>query len=294
MKKISIILCLLILFGCSTSTPIDNDTLSVVATTTMVADLVSNIGGDKVNVTSLMEAGVDPHLYKAKESDTQLLLDADMIFYNGLHLEAKIIDIFETMDYTFGLDNGINEKDLLYTQQEAVDPHIWFDVSIWKQGAIEVCKQLSIYDPSNASYFENNLNNYLLELDALQDYIDEQISLIPEDKRILITAHDAFNYFAHSNGFEVLSIQGLSTQSEAATSDISELASFISTKEIPAVFVESSISSKSIEALQAAVKAKGYDVQIGGELYSDSLKENTSYIETYKLNVDTIVKALAN
>lgn len=300
MKKLLLLgVGVLLLVGCSSNTThgafTSTDKIKVVATTTMVKDLVEVIGGDKVEVVGLMQAGVDPHLYKAKESDTSTILEADLIAFNGVHLEAKLDDILSSRENIIKLENGLSENKILHDPDtDAEDPHIWFDVSVWKEAAIEVEKGLSTYDPENTGYFKANLDSYLVELDELQLYITERIEEIDPSKRILITAHDAFNYFAASNGFEVLSIQGISTQSEAATSEISSLATFITEQQIPAVFVESSISPKTIESLQDAVKSKGYVVEIGGELYSDSLKENASYIETYKINIDTIVDALKN
>lgn len=294
MKKILLVLSvLLLLAGCQKVEDKPQDgKLNVVTTTTMITDLVSIIGGDHVSVTGLMQAGVDPHLYQAKESDASTLQKADVVVYNGVHLEAKLADILERLDNTISLENGLNPSDILDDDELGKDPHIWFSVPLWKKAALEVATKLGTFDEAHANDYMANYEAYALELDELQNYITGRVAEVPEEQRVLVTAHDAFNYFATSNGFEVEAIQGISTESEASTSTISDLASFIADHKIKAVFTESSISPKTIESLQKAVEAKGFQVAIGDELYSDSLKENTSYIDTYKLNVDAIVDAL--
>lgn len=294
MKKLLLVLLtsLLILTGCQNKQE-DNDKLNIVVTTTMITDLVSTVGGDHVNVTGLMTTGVDPHLNQAKASDATTLIAADLVVYNGVHLEAKLTDVLSKLDNAISLESGLDEGDILEDDEGGIDPHIWFSVPLWKKAAIRVSQGLSELDPDNANDYDKNLQNYLGELDDLQAYITESLSVIEDDKRVLVTAHDAFNYFAHSNNFEVQSIQGISTESEASTSTISELADFIAEHQIKSVFTESSISPKTIQSLQKAVESRGFKVTIGEELYSDSLKDNATYIETFKLNVEAIVRALA-
>ncbi len=297
MKKLSIYLLGLCLFliGCQTassspSTAKDGG-LEILATTTMIADLVENIGGSHVKVTSLMKAGVDPHLYKAKESDAASMQSADLVFYNGIHLEAKLSDVLEKLPNTSSMEAALDKSDIL-EEDGGEDPHIWFDISLWKKAATHIKETLAQKDAQHADDYAANLTKYLAELDDLQSYVTKELSSIPKEQRVLVTAHDAFNYFARSNDFQVKAIQGVSTESEASTSAINALAEFLATNQIKAIFTESSISHKTIESLQKAVQSKGVDLTIGDELYSDSLKENSSYIETYKLNVDAIVKGL--
>jgi manganese/zinc/iron transport system substrate-binding protein len=279
-----------------------SDVYQIVATTTMLADLTKILGGENVEVEGLMGPGIDPHLYKASAGDVELMQNADMIVYSGLHLEGKMADIFENLE---GMDKlvvegseDIDESKLLSSEDDESlhDPHIWFDVSLWKEVAKNVVDGLKELDSDNSDKYEENYETYLSELDELDTYITERVIEVPEESRVLITAHDAFAYFGEAYGFEVKGIQGISTASEAGTSDISNLADFIVEREIKSIFVESSVSQKNIEALQEAVQNKGFEVSIGGELYSDSLgsedSDTETYIGTFKANIDTIVDAL--
>ena len=292
--------------GCGKSqeaAPKESGKMKVVATTTMLTDLSKQIGGDKVEVSGLMKAGVDPHLYQASAGDVDAMNKADIVVYNGVHLEGKMGAIFDNLAKNkkpmIRVSDGLDKSTLLDFEEDGEktkDPHIWFSVNNWKKAAGEVCKGFSSKDPQNKSYYESNLNAYLAKLDDLDKEIKKEVAAVPENARVLVTAHDAFAYFARDYGFEVKGIQGISTASEAGTSDISELARFIADHKIKAVFVESSVPHKTIESLQAAVKANGFDVSIGGELYSDSLgdestKEGT-YIGMYEHNIKTITGAL--
>ena len=278
-------------------------TIKVVTTTSMVGDLVKNIAGEKAEVISLMGPGVDPHLYKASAGDVGRLAGADMIFYNGLHLEGKITDVLGQMKksgiFTVGVAEGI-DKSLLVSPEEYegyYDPHIWFDVTLWKKVAKVVMEAFSLYDPENAPVYRSNAESYLKELDLLQAYIQKKIATLRPERRVLITAHDAFNYFGKGYGFEVMGLQGISTDSEASVADIQNLSRAITERKIPAVFVETSISPRYMRALRASVKARGFDVRIGGSLYSDSMgspgTEEGSYIGMFRSNVDTIVESLS-
>lgn len=276
--------------------------LNVVATTTMLADLARVIGGEHMKVDGLMGPGIDPHLYQASAGDVGLMQNADVVIYNGLHLEGKMGEIFEALGRQgraiICIGDGIDEDKLLgWTGDASVhDPHIWFDVSLWKDAAGVVADGLSELDPDHADDYAAALEAYLVELDALDTYIRGRVAELPEAQRVLVTAHDAFNYFGRAYGFEVRGLQGISTAAEAGTSDVSALADFIVERQIKAIFVESSVPTKTIEALQAAVKARGFDVAIGGQLYSDSLGDaasgHDSYITTVTANIDTIVNAL--
>ncbi|GLC80585.1 metal ABC transporter solute-binding protein, Zn/Mn family [Lacrimispora brassicae] len=295
----------LLLAGCSApaiSTDSSKDKLNIVATTTMLADLSEVIGGERVTVNGLMGPGIDPHLYQASAGDVSLMQKADVVVYNGLHLEGKMGEIFENLSVqgatVICIEKGLDESKLLAWEADSSihDPHIWFDVSLWKDAAKTVAKGLAEADPNGKADYEANLDAYLKELEETDAYIRGRAAELPESQRVLVTAHDAFQYFGKAYGFEVRGLQGISTDAEAGTADMSDLANFIVERQIKAIFVESSVPPKTIEALQAAVKAKGFDVAIGGELYSDSLGDarsgDDSYLLTVKANIDTIVDAL--
>jgi manganese/zinc/iron transport system substrate-binding protein len=301
------LLALSLLAGCAAS-PVSSSAQDIasrqvraVATTGMIADIVKNIGGERVQVTSLMGPGVDPHLYKASEGDVQSLGEADVIFYNGLHLEAGMARVLERMqDYrrTAAVTDSI-DRNILFSPPEfqgAYDPHVWFDVSLWIQAAESVRDTLSELDPSSADLYRRNADAYLEELRALDEYVRAQAERVPESQRVLITAHDAFNYFGRAYGFQVRGLQGISTASEASTGDVAQLADFIAERRIPAIFIESSVPRRNVEAVQAAVRARGFDVRIGGSLYSDAMgdpgTQDGTYIGMVTHNIDTIVNAL--
>ncbi|MBP92550.1 MAG: manganese transporter [Flavobacteriaceae bacterium] len=279
-----------------------NSKLKVVTTTTMITDLVQNIGGNYIAVEGLMGSGVDPHLYKASEGDVNKIARADVIFYGGLHLEGKLVEVFEKMGSqninTIAVSDTLDKKTLIGSEYFAsnYDPHIWFDVTNWELITQFVVKKLSEANPENQAIFKKNGEDYLNKLQALNVHIKSVIKTLPENKRILITAHDAFNYFGQAYGFEVVGLQGLSTATEAGVQDVQNLATFIIDKQVKAIFIESSVPKRTIEALQAAVQSKGFDVQIGGTLYSDALgnagTEEGTYIGMFRYNVNTIVNAL--
>ncbi len=293
--------------SCSTSSgesqlPVSERTINVVTTTGMIADIVINIGGERVSVEALMGPGVDPHLYKPTASDVTKLERADIVFYNGLHLEGRMVDVFEKMEEAGSATHAVASEidpELLRTPPEfegQFDPHIWFDVTLWRLAAEKVSEELSALDPASTALYEVNTETYLAELDALDAYIREQIATVPESSRVLITAHDAFGYFGEQYGVEVRGLQGTSTAAEAGAADVQNLAAFLAERQIKAIFVESSVPPGTIEAVQKATQAQGWDVQIGGQLFSDAMgQEGTpegTYIGMVKANVDTIVKAL--
>lgn len=275
--------------------------LRIVATTTMLSDLSSVIGGDNVEVAALMGPGIDPHLYQASAGDVEKMQKADIVVYNGLHLEGKMGKVFASLaeqgKKSICAADALDESRLIMDEAPPVpDPHIWFDISIWQDVARHLAAALSEADPENAASYAKNLENYLPQLEELKQYIDGRVAELPEYQRILVTAHDAFNYFSRAHKFQVVGLQGISTEAEASTAKIIEMADFIVEKKIKAIFIESSVSPKTIEVLQAGVVAKGFDIKIGGELYSDSLGDarsgHDSYITTLKANIDTIVDAL--
>lgn len=297
----------LLLAGCASvagSTPEmspGDERLNVVATTSLVADLVQNIGGERVAVESLMGAGVDPHLYKASAGDVRIMENADVIFYNGLHLEAGLAVVLERMgetNRTVAFAGGLDPALLLAPPgyEDSFDPHIWFDVPLWMQAAEVVRDALIERDPQGAEIYRQNTQAYLSELDQLHAYVQSQVESLPPEQRVLITAHDAFNYFGRAYQFEVHGLQGISTVTEASARDIQELADFITERQIRAIFVEASVPRRNIEAVQAAVQARGFEVRIGGELFSDALgtpgTPEASYIGMVRYNVNTIVSAL--
>ena len=277
--------------------------IRVVTTTGMITDIVQIVGGERVQVTGLMGPGVDPHLYKASEGDVIRMAAADVVFYNGLHLEAKVGEVFERMGgrvKTVAVTDSIDRAVLLAPPEfeGAYDPHVWFDVTLWMKAVERVRDALIEMDPEHAELYRANAENYLAELNALDGYVRSQAQQVPEEQRVLITAHDAFNYFGRAYGFEVRGLQGISTAAEAGTADLRTLADFIDERRIPAIFVESSVPQRNIEAVQAAVRSRGFDVQIGGELFSDAMGSpgtpEGAYIGMVRHNIDTIVGALLN
>ena len=305
MKKffLTVLALSLLLSACATETGNDsNGKVNIVTTTGMIADITKNVGGEYVEVTALMGPGVDPHLYKASEGDMRRLQDADLIFYNGLHLEAQMGEVLEKMNdfgiKTVPVTDKIDRSLLQAPPQFAgnYDPHVWFDVTMWMKAVEQVQETLIETDPSHKAEYEANASAYLAKLDELHQYALAQAQTVPADKRIIITAHDAFNYFGHAYGFEVRGLQGISTEAQAGTADVQDLVSYIVEKQIPAIFVESSVPQRNVEAVQAAVQAQGFDVQIGGSLFSDAMgSEGTpegTYIGMVRHNIDTIVSAL--
>ncbi|MFN3491960.1 MAG: metal ABC transporter solute-binding protein, Zn/Mn family, partial [Anaerolineales bacterium] len=305
MKKIFMLTVALTLLISACATETNSNTsgkLNVVTTTGMIGDIVKNVGGDYVEVISLMGPGVDPHLYKASEGDVQRLQNANLIFYNGLHLEAQMGEVIEKMN-EFGVTTvavtNLIDRSLLNaspTYPDQFDPHVWFDVSLWMKAVEQVKETLSEADPTHKSEYEANAEAYLNHLSELLQYVLTQAETIPVEKRVLITAHDAFNYFGKAYGFEVRGLQGISTEAQAGTADVQALVNFIVERQIPAIFVESSVPQRNIEAVQAAVQDQGFNVVIGGSLFSDAMgtagTPEGTYIGMVTHNIDTIVTAL--
>lgn len=276
--------------------------LRVVTTVGMITDVAQNIGGERVQVTGLMGPGVDPHLYRASEGDVKRLSEADIIFYNGLNLEAKMGDVLKRMAgriKTVPVAEGIDRFFLLPVGGGAegeYDPHVWFDVTLWMTAANVVRDTLAEADPESARYYQDNAARYLADMAATHQYVLAQAERVPPERRVLITSHDAFNYFGRAYGFEVRGLQGVSTATEAGAADVQALAEFIVQRRIPAIFVESSVPPRSIEAVREAVRARGFEVTIGGELFSDALGDpgtpEGTYLGMVRYNIDTIVGAL--
>ena len=298
----------LILSGCSPAT--SNDSVApelsypyrVTTTVGMIADIVARIAGDHAEVDGIIGQGVDPHLYKPTTSDVKKLQVAAVVFYNGLMLEGKMGDVLVKVARSGKPVHAVTETilergDYVLTNEAAhYDPHIWMDVVGWNLAVEVVAEALAEFDPTNAKAYQSNAENLTARLTALNDYASQAISSIPEHQRVLVTAHDAFSYMARAYGLEVRSIQGLSTESEAGVRDIEDLVTFLVEKSIPAIFVESSVSDKNVRALIEGARARGHDIRIGGELFSDAMGAVGTYEGTYvgmiDHNVTTITRAL--
>jgi manganese/zinc/iron transport system substrate-binding protein len=303
-KNLASLLVLLLPLGCAAPAgegPRENGPLRVVATTGMIGDIASRVGGPQVAVTTLMGPGVDPHLYKASESDVRTLADADLILYNGLHLEGKMGDVLVKMARTRPVLAVTEDlpREALREPPEFLgqyDPHVWFDVSLWAQTAAPIAREMARLDPPNAKAYAERSAALAAELQELDGWVRERIATIPERQRVLVTAHDAFGYFGRRYGMRVVGLQGISTLAEAGLADVERVVAEILTARVPAIFVESSVPRKSIEAVQAAVGARGFTVAIGGQLYSDALGPAGpagTYAGMVRANVDTIVSALS-
>lgn len=275
--------------------------IKAVATTGQVADLLANVGGERVEVVSLMGPGVDPHLYKASESDVSRLSSADIIFYNGLNLEGKMADLFERMASTrptVAVAEAI-PQDRLFQPPEFeghFDPHVWFDPTLWTHTIDEAERALSDMDPDSAHIYRANADRYRAELEELHEWITAEMDTVPREQRVLVTAHDAFGYFGNQYDVEVVGLQGISTETEAGVADVQALVELIASRKIKAIFVESSVPRRNLEAVQAAVRARGHEVAIGGELFSDAMGEpgtpGGTYVGMIRHNVQTIASAL--
>lgn len=275
------------------------DVLNVVATTGMIADVVRNVGGPHVRVHQLMGTGVDPHLYKATRSDMAAMLNAGIVFYNGLRLEGKMTDALERVAAAGHAVHAVTQLlDPSYVlamngQREHADPHVWMDPTAWAKAVEVISDKLAERDPANARDYRAAAEAYLAQLDALDRYAASAFASIPKEHRVLVTAHDAFNYLGRRYGIEVKGIQGLSTESEAGLKRVEDLVDLLATHEIPAVFVESTIPDRSVRALVAGAAARGHAVKIGGELFSDAMGAPGSYEGTYIGMIDHNVTVIA-
>lgn len=273
-----------------------------VATTGMVADIVRHVAGDKAEVANLIGEGVDPHLYKPTRNDVVALQEADIVFYSGLLLEGKMTDVLVKLarrgKAVYAVTELLSEKDLLEPPalEGHYDPHVWMDVSAWSRAVEAVSRSLGEFDPSNAAYYTDNAKRYRAELDTLHEYTRRVIASIPEGRRVLVTAHDAFGYFGRAYGIEVRGIQGISTESEAGLEDINRLVDFLVERDVRAVFVETSVAEKNVRALLEGARSKGRTVTIGGGLFSDAMGAPGTYEGTYigmiDHNATTIARAL--
>ena len=275
--------------------------IQAVATVGMVADLVRVVGGDQVAVTQICGSGVDPHLYKPTRDDVRKLVDAGIIFYGGLKLEGKMTDTLAKMGDSkpvIAVSESLDRALLLAPEQfdGHFDPHVWMDVSAWSECVQVVCQELSKLSPENKETFETNAERYRQKLGELHQYGKTVLASVPQKKRVLITSHDAFNYFGRAYGLEVSGVQGISTESEAGLQQINRLVDLISDRGVEAVFWESSVPPKSINALVEGVQSRGHKLRIGGELYSDAMGADGTYEGTYigmlDHNITTVATAL--
>lgn len=299
--------CALMLPACGSQgndPPADSDggRLAVVATIGMIGDIARRVAGDRAEISVLMGAGVDPHLYQPTRGDMEMLLASDVVFYNGLLLEGRMTD---ALVRTASADRGVYAVTELIDPQYLVqpedmegkdDPHVWMDPTAWAKAVEVIRDRLIEHDPGGRAEYEANASTLLTELQTLDKYCMQVLESVPAESRVLVTAHDAFGYFGRRYGFEVLGIQGLSTESEAGVRDIERLVDLLVTRRVGAVFVESTVSDRNIKALIAGAAARGHTVTIGGQLFSDAMGPAGTYEGTYVGMIDhnatTIARAL--
>jgi len=272
--------------------------LKVVTTTAMIADAVRAIGGGRVAAESLLGEGVDPHLYKPTRADVARMLGADLVIANGLALEAQFQDTFDQLARSKPVafvGEALPKDRLLVSAQFAgkPDPHVWMDPDLWVEVTAAVRDALIAKDPEGREAYERGHAAYAEEIRGLSDYAKSVLGSVPQDRRVLVTAHDAFNYFARAYGFEVVGIQGVSTESEAGLKRIEEVVALVVEREIPAIFVEASVSDRNVKAVVEGAARRGHDLRIGAQLFSDSMGRPGTYEGTYAGMIDHNVTAIA-
>lgn len=300
---------------------LEAEEIKIVATTSLISDMVRNIGGNKVVVHQLMKPGVDPHSYIPTKLDIDYLLSAEVVIFSGMHLEAQTSEALRKvanrdvlvieaanvlvqkhennnedgvtlLSWTGENHEGHNHGDLLY------DPHFWFNVDYWIIVSRYITNELQRLYLQHENYFELRYQSYLVELNALNTYLESRISEVPVEKRVLLTAHDAFGYFGERYGFSVNAVLGVSTEDEASTKDIENLVSLAIEKNVEVVFIESSVPQKTINAIIESARIKNHTIRLGGELFSDALGnpdgKGSTYIDMLRDNIDMIVDAINN
>ncbi len=296
------------LLGCAREPDARSDTdgsaepYKIVCTIGMITDIVVNLVGDYAEVEGIIGEGIDPHLYKPTRGDVIKLGQADVVFYNGLLLEGEMTDVLVGIASKGKLVKAVTEAILVETDyllqkddgSAYTDPHVWMDVSGWLRAIPVVAETLAVYDPENAEAYRIKATVYAEQLEALDAYAKEAMSTIPESQRVLVTAHDAFQYLGRAYGIEVRGIQGISTESEAGVRDLEDLVDFIVERQIPAVFVESSVADKNVRALVEGARARGHAVIIGGSLFSDAMGKAGTYEGTYIGMIDSNVTTITN
>jgi manganese/zinc/iron transport system substrate-binding protein len=275
--------------------------LHIVTTTGIIEDCLHNIVGDKAEVSAIMGPGTDPHIYKPTPHDVEMLDEADVIVANGFHLEGKMADMLRKYGQekpVLLVSDGVHEKDVIYSAEldDAQDPHIWFDPDIWMDGLWQVTRDLGKIDTTWADYYMENFEAYQDKIDEVSSWVEAKMDSIPDEKRILITSHDAFSYFGRRYSIDVKGIQGISTLSEVGLKEIADMVDFVKQNDINAIFTETSTSDKTARSILDGCKAKGHLVEVAGPLYSDALGEPDSEAGTYlgmlKANVNAIVEGL--
>ncbi len=267
--------------------PAGHGAIRIVTTTGMVTDIVRHVAGSRAEVSGLIESGVDPHLFKPTRGHIKQLRDADVVFYSGLMLEGRMSEHFTQLQRAgkpvFAVTESL-DKDSLRSPPDFAghyDPHVWMDVKAWSQCVEHVAQSLATFDPPHADEYRANAKSYRAELAKLDDYVRMAIQSIPESQRVLVTAHDAFEYFSRAYGIEVKSVQGVTTESEAGVLDVNRLVDFLVERKLPAIFVESSVNAKNIQAVIEGAKSRGVTVKVGGELFSDAMGAEGTYEGTY-------------
>ena len=297
------ILISILLVACGGDDSAETDKLRVVATTGQIGDAVARITGDTVELSTLLGPGIDPHLYVPTEGDVSRFSNADIIFYNGINLEAQMVRVLDQMasrgKTVVSIGDSLPEDRLLrwdLDDTKIFDPHVWNDPPLWSMGVELIRDTLIEANPDTADLYRSNADAYLAEIAETHEFVEAAISSIPAESRVMVTAHDAFGYFSRTYDIEVLGLQGISTESEVSTADVQEMVDEIVARKIPSLFTETSVSSKTMESLIEAAEAQGHSIAIGGELFSDALGEEGTDAATYtgmlRHNATTIAEAL--
>ena len=298
MKKIYLvfIILLFVFTGCQVKTIKDKDKSVIMCSTEVIDDLVRAVGGDFIETSLVIKSGNDPHSFSATERDIIRITDSSLIVYNGGGLEGRLewaLSKIGNITPAVSIIKNIPEDKLIY-KDKVLNPHIWHDAMLWKSVVTFIADNLVKMNEKNEQVYYQNEEIVLYTLTALDKYIKEQVVLIPKEKRVLVTEHDAFAYFGKAYGFETLSIQGISTYSEVSSLDINELADILIEKNVDTIFLEATVPARNIKLLQSTLKARGHFVKIGGTLYADTLGHNKTYDKMMRHNIDTIVSALSN
>ena len=297
MKKLFLLVSLLLFGACSNKEEAAKTDGTVVTTIGMIADVSRQIAGDNQEIINLIGEGIDPHMYQPSKSEIDKIQKAGLVLYNGLFLEGKMGTILKSRaDQGNPVSAVAEEIDIQVIGSSVPDPHLWMDVSIWSKVAKNIGDELANFDSQNADEYQKRREEYQKKLNGLHTYALMVFPTIPQKQRVLVTAHDAFSYLGRAYGIEVRGIQGISTESEAGTKDINDLVTYLVDNKIPAIFVESSVSEKSVKTVIEGAAEKGHTVKIGGELFSDAMGPAGTYQGTYigmmDHNITTIVNAL--
>jgi manganese/zinc/iron transport system substrate-binding protein len=278
--------------------------IKAVCTIGQVTEMVQRVGGEHVEAEGIMGPAVDPHLYSPVASDVRRLSDADVIFYNGLHLEGRMADLFVKMARskpTFAITEGLQTREDKRLREPPefeglYDPHVWHDPLLWAECIKDVGEMLAEFDPAHAEDYRKNAEAYRQEIAQLDQFCRDELAKIPKDRRVLVTAHDAFGYFGAAYGIEVFGLKGVSTEEEKDLAHQEEIQRMLIERKIPAVFVETAVAARTIESLVEPARATGHDLKIGGELYADALgpadSDEATYAGMIRHNVRTIAEAL--